>query len=347
MENIKVVIRKYLPETNSSSSHSVVIATGSVGQVDKYVTPGSPYWDLPMDKEGYIHIPSRSFGREWDKFNTVLSKVQYVCGLIIGTSMTEADSHPRLKELADILVSFSGAKGVIFDWLPAYYNHIQEIGDDIEELKYWESPDGCEIDHQSMDLADDILESTQTIKDFIFDPKSLLFLGSDESDPTDDFYSDEEPEAILSVDLGGSIGRVDYPLETYPCNIETALSSSDGWGRPGIFDSLVYSDGSFRPKTAADDDEKPEDDSSIIMYYQGVAREFYGIRPFSANPHIQSLYWSAEELNDAVMKELTAKIEAGDQHPNEEEITRSIMQKHPEWYIEVPYTIVTKEFGKV
>ena len=87
--------------------------------------------------------------------------------------------------------------------------------------------------------------------------------------------------------MGGSIGRVDYPLETYPCNIETALSSSAGWGRPGIFDSLVYSDGSFRPKTAADDDEKPEDDSSIIMYYQGVAREFYGIRPFSANPHIQ------------------------------------------------------------
>ncbi len=61
MKRIKQVIRKNLPETNSSSSHSVVIC----------VDPNSLVDTLPMDSEGVIHVPRRSesFGWEYEKYN--------------------------------------------------------------------------------------------------------------------------------------------------------------------------------------------------------------------------------------------------------------------------------------
>ena len=151
MKRIKQVIRKNLPETNSSSSHSVVIC----------VDPNSLVDTLPMDSEGVIHVPRRSesFGWEYEKYNDPMTKLQYVCGII----WKYKSNRKKVKLLKEIVLGYTGAKDIVFDW------EENRSSDDIveeDEDYYWDSG-APEIDHNSSDIFPEIMESARSIKFYI------------------------------------------------------------------------------------------------------------------------------------------------------------------------------------
>ena len=79
---IKKVIRKNLPETNSSSSHSVAISLDPKG----IIGIGDAEWDLIVDDQGNLHIPNfQSFNRDFFYTNSALTKLQYLsCHYLCG-----------------------------------------------------------------------------------------------------------------------------------------------------------------------------------------------------------------------------------------------------------------------
>ena len=174
-------------------------------------------WNLQPGEDGIIHVPGGiSFGWEWNKFNDVLTKLQYVCGIIC----CEAYEHrtkrsKKLFELKKIILEFTGAKDVIFDW-EAEYN--DKISKGISPEDIW--LDCPEIDHNSHDIFPEIIETKDTIKNFIFNPESWLYLGNDNSYADKDFYQiNKTSDAIASIDFSGEIGRVDFEIPNYPCDV--------------------------------------------------------------------------------------------------------------------------------
>lgn len=343
MKTIKRIIRKNLPETNSSSSHSLVIDTQDIS----YSGPGSPYWDLPMDSEGWIHIPSKSFGREWDKFNSVLAKVQYACGLVLASSPNEYESHEGLAIIADLLKEVSGAKGVIFDWIPEHWDRFQkEQVEDPRELEYIIDPEGCDIDHQSCDLYQDVLESRETLKNFILNPRSTVFLGSDECDPDVDFFDPaENPEAIIQIDFGGPIGRIDIPVPIYPCDMSRFLDRSK---EVELLSHLVRENGVFRT-ALIDDERKPG-----VMTYKGILGESY----CRSHPGLQhqrnTLFWATRDLTNRIDKECAdllqgqgSKLSVMQLKDEETKIINQALRELPGEWIEVPFKIVTEKYGTI
>ena len=185
MERIKRIIRERLPETNSSSSHSVVISTKKNYEADE---------TLKLNSDGDLVIPSTDFGWEWEKYNSCMPKLQYVVGILMSSGNTKS-----LKKLIDMVKDMTGANRVLIDM---------------------ENP--IEIDHNSSDIFPEIIESSETIKSFIFSKNSWLYTGNDNSEEPDGFYNIEEdspevkPKAIVTIEFGGTIGNLDIELYNYP-----------------------------------------------------------------------------------------------------------------------------------
>lgn len=200
MKGIKRIIREKLPETNSSSSHSVVISTKKDYTVDE---------TLKLNSNGDLEIPSRDFGWEWKKYNDCMTKLQYVVGILSGSN----SNNKNLKKLFDIVQEMTGANKVLYD-----------------------ETNPIEIDHNSSDIFSEIIESKESIKSFIFSKNSWLFTGNDNSDEPIGFYILNEndgtnsPKAIVTIEFGGNIGNVDIELYSYPLpndDIDLARLDSD------------------------------------------------------------------------------------------------------------------------
>ena len=212
LNNIRVSKRENFPETNSSSSHSVSISLSG-----KYYKPEE--WNIDIDDGGTIFIPDAigDFGWEYEKYNDVLTKIQYV------SSIPSIKENPKkLKVLKDIIISFTGAKKVIFAFERNYYRDVKNLLETNQSLEDINISDyGSNIDHNSSDVFPQILESRDTIKDFIFNPDSWLFLGNDNSTDPENFFltpgiNKGQPDAIAQVDFGGSVGRVDFEIDKFP-----------------------------------------------------------------------------------------------------------------------------------
>lgn len=339
-DKIKITIRRNLPETNSSSSHSLVIDSGRPYDP---VLPGNPLWDIPIDQDGYLHIDGLvSFGREYARYNSVLAKVQYVCGALCGRVSTERESHPHLKRLERILTDMTGTKGVVFDWVKAYYSDLFRSKQDLEESKgedprrvafsYYD-PSWPDIDHQGYEVFDELLESDDTIRDFIFNPKSTLFTGSDECSPGDpSFYGPSPVVAYLQIYIPEPIGRIDIPLYRWPCKLGSA--DLDGWASPV---KMVVFDSQGHPRTKDERDNygpPAEAYASPYFYYFddfGYIRLRDGKKILYCRP---KFYQVVEEI----AKEL------GKKWPDEDTYDEAF-KRHPELIIEVPYTIRVLEFN--
>lgn len=213
---IKRVYRYNLPETNSSSSHSIVINTDETS----LLRTDSPYWDLEEDDKGYIHIPGgMDFGQDSRVYNSVLRKIQYACGLLHeygNSSGLACAGWESLKELQEVIVGFTGCKGVIFDWVKDYVNNriLQGKTNDSYD-DYPDYPSVPNVDHQSMDNDELVWESKDSLKNFIFNERSLLFIDSDGRVLTQkkyDFFNESEPEFTASIDLGDPIGKIEFEL---------------------------------------------------------------------------------------------------------------------------------------
>lgn len=212
-KKIKKVVRANLPETNSSSSHSVVICTDP-----KYLVKiGDPDFNLNIDENGVLRISSRDscYGWEWEKYNDPLEKLWYACGIVFNYN-----SRDKLKRLfIDILKQYTGAKDVIFEWEEDRRLHPENY--DADDIYNTGAP---EIDHNSSDIFNEIIESRESIKNFIFNSHSWLFLGNDNSGADDGFYDvDEESSgktknAVASVYYDTPLGRIDIEIEDFPIN---------------------------------------------------------------------------------------------------------------------------------
>ena len=144
-------IRKGLFETNSSSSHSIVISEDTDGILDT-ITP---------DENGAITLIGGEFGWEWLRYNDALTKANY-CAVDCN------NDQDRLNRLAEVIKEHTGAREVIFELGKSY------------------------IDHESVGTTRDACIDKETLKNFIFNSKSWLFTGNDNTDEEPNFFDVDE-----------------------------------------------------------------------------------------------------------------------------------------------------------
>lgn len=148
------IIRKNAFETNSSSSHSLII--------DESV---KIYSTIPLDTDGNIALTGGQFGWEWEKYTDSITKANYLA------IYAECNPNPSYRlALRNVIQSHTGAKSVVFAFSTD-----------------WEEENYSYIDHRSLDGANHIFESEQKIKDFIFGG-GVLYTGNDNNGPPPGFY---------------------------------------------------------------------------------------------------------------------------------------------------------------
>lgn len=141
---MKTIIRKNVFETNSSSTHSVSISNGT----DVYET-------IIPDSNGIITIYPREFGWGYEEYTDPETKLAY---LLQYYTLKGSDFIETVKE---VVIEHTGASDVV-------------LGQQDDE--WW--PDGY-IDHQSTDCLDGEIETTEDIRNFVFNPSSVLVIDND------------------------------------------------------------------------------------------------------------------------------------------------------------------------
>ena len=327
MKKLKVVIRQDLPETNSSSSHSVVINSRSIDMS----RPGDEVWNLKIDENGIIRIPGNvNFGWEWERHNDVLSKVQYVAGIF-----SKGDQpQKKLARLASIIKGWTGAKSVIFEWVHLY----NQVNPDYEDAdSYYYNPEAPEIDHNSSDIFREIIQSDESIKNFIFNKKSWLFLGNDnDSEPSGYYDVDTEEnhdyDAIVRVHIGGKIGDIDFPVENYPVDIDADILGQGKSQR--ILNAIVFDKDKREPRPKI---PIKDEGSDVLMY------NFFGPLMDRYCYDKKVLIWGSKLM----------KTEIENMYHNYPTCSPDIdqvedwMKKHPKEWITIGWSLETNEFGKI
>ena len=156
-------IRTGVWETNSSSCHSLSINDTNI--LLDYLIP---------DEYGEVTIEPGKFGWEWEKFNDAATKASYC---LTGIQYVK-DEEVALSNLREVIQEHTLCNQV---------NLIIPNGD-------YESKSYGYIDHQSIDEGqmDDLLFDKTKLHNFIFNKKSWLFLGNDNSSAPNKFYDTEK-----------------------------------------------------------------------------------------------------------------------------------------------------------
>jgi len=144
-------IRSNVFETNSSSTHSISIDCSSPDEMLQTILP---------DENGIISLTGGQFGREWKRYNDCLTKANY--------SAIDCLSYEpeKIQSFINIIKNHTGAKDVIIDIdLSVSY-----------------------IDHGYLRASFDALDNENKLRNFIFNPKSWLYLGNDNEDTPTNFY---------------------------------------------------------------------------------------------------------------------------------------------------------------
>lgn len=217
---IKRAIRLQLPETNSSSTHSVVIQRlqGSTETCNipltsdgKIAIVDSTRWDDPEVRAHFIE--------QGEYFGDAKSKAQYIyCAtqLINSDQMYLAKSNSELlKVVEDVIKEFTGA------------SEVQWKGTDQVDCTY-----DCGSVYQDIFIpyADDEVRLKEELRKFLFSPDSGFFVGNDNSGYEDLYVptrlrTKESIKQRISIHFPEPLGRVD--IDTYLGNFNwcTSLSS--------------------------------------------------------------------------------------------------------------------------
>lgn len=182
-----------MPETNSSSSHSLVINTGPeryAGMIGKTLEINA-FGDLGNNQ---IVID-------------LVSKIRYALGLATYGYEDFPKYLQRVKRLKDLVEQEFKGK-VVLGFLEHYVEDL--IKDDVYyALDYVPS-----VDHQSIHLYNEVWESDETLKSFLFNPKSEVYLDMDSHEITD-IRRNSDPNTFditLIYPVGGEIGNVEIPI---------------------------------------------------------------------------------------------------------------------------------------
>lgn len=138
------VERKGVFETNSSSMHSISISD----DVEYYET-------IYPDENGIIILIGGEFGWEIEKYNDAWTKANYAAVDVNG-------NKEKTSMLKKVIREHTGAKEV-----------------KISLSCNWKNPEMCYIDHQSVGTSEDAFFSEDTLKNWIFNPKSWLKTDND------------------------------------------------------------------------------------------------------------------------------------------------------------------------
>lgn len=197
-------IRHNVFETNSSSTHSISLSDET----------GPELLDLsltPKEDETSIRLTGGEFNWEWAKYNDALTKANYVAVM--------------LNEIKDWMVHYKQLKpkereerlGVdLLAWADKHYgecyNNFIDVLIEQTGCEYvWLGGVEGNIDHQSCEDIHDVewLLNKANIKKFIFNKKSWLFTGNDNSEAPVNFYDDPETKYTHKLVL-------DIPIELEP-----------------------------------------------------------------------------------------------------------------------------------
>lgn len=156
MSSSKIVVRRGMFETNSSSTHSITIEAGELND-----TIG------PQD-DGKIHLGFGEFGWEEVDYWDAQTKAEYChtwCwtsgGVPEGSDEGECPHPVQLAMLYKVIQEHTGC----------------EVVTEVDVDDEW-NPYGY-IDHQSADVCIEAFESEENLKAFIFNSASLLHTDND------------------------------------------------------------------------------------------------------------------------------------------------------------------------
>lgn len=278
MGKIKKVERFNLPETNSSSSHSVVINRASIELSS----------DIDLDEDGDIVLESgRCFGWEWKAMNSIKDKLLYVCGIYYhSTKWSEKsyaqkymDVHKKLSTLSNLVCKFTGANGIKFTWVNS------------------KTDDGGypEIDYESTCIFDHIVDNKDSLKNFLFNSKSWLFTGNDNSDETDEFYNPAFDNsnivgAEVTLDYGGEVGKVQFNVPEYPIDLLECFYADYNYLSSSQFsceiaNSIVFENGTARSMTPEDKKILTGSAKNDSIYFLINLRDDLGVFPVNSEWH--------------------------------------------------------------
>ena len=147
-------IRKGVFETNSSSTHSIVIS-----QETPHI-----YDTIHPDGNGAIQLTGGEFGWSWERFDDAFTKACYC-------AVDQENNGVNINMLKEVLMEHTGAKEVTLEF-STDYNHA-----------HWSY-----VDHQSYGTSSEAFGSKEMLKDFIFNPLSVLFTGNDNSEAPSNFF---------------------------------------------------------------------------------------------------------------------------------------------------------------
>lgn len=138
-------VREGFFETNSSSTHSISISNGGKDKLSDSLTV----------EDGVCKIYPGEFGWGVEVYKDAAMKASYCLTYV-------KQDHDGCEEmLKDVIREFTGAKQVKF------------IGSSSEYYEWGY------IDHQSYDVGDEIFLSKDNLRNFIFNPKSILVIDND------------------------------------------------------------------------------------------------------------------------------------------------------------------------
>ena len=255
--NKKLTIKERvgLPETNSSSSHAIVINDLN----DKeYLSELLEY----INSDNILELPSSGdfdFGNcSFSSSNNIIKKIMFVIALF-STRTWGNDSIIKISKflnyLGNIIKSFTGVKDVKFESISKYNEMLGNFEDDsdyesFEDIDYeYRTCSFGNVDHQSMDLYEELFQNKDTLKNFIFSKDSWLFLGSDcynmdikIYEILSEEYKDELEELTnyATIDFGSNLGKVDIPLNNSGSIINDIMC-----GRDNLVESIRYKDGLY------------------------------------------------------------------------------------------------------
>lgn len=206
-----------LPETNSSSSHSVVLGTSERFDRDN---------SLSLNADGNIVIENSDyrFDEQTEKFNDATMKLLYAYGLTFSLLSDESISMFRqLKEIEDVVLGFTGAKKLIIPWFDEYFKDRRKNRNNDYEICF--SDYTPSVDHQSLhEMTVQIFESPETLKDFIFNKNSVLYIKGDGYEPSIEYLGLGDEGILGYVTLHFTNKDVDVEIYEYPIDLNDHCS---------------------------------------------------------------------------------------------------------------------------
>ena len=204
----KIKYRINFPETNSSSTHSLIINPDFIVSPEDMENIKSELSSRAED--GKLTIYSSDFGWEIEQHNEIYVKIQYAVAQLCTRYSYGSDrvNTPALSKKISYI-----------KYLITKYTGIEDVQIEL----------GGVVDHQSSDLMDEIFESPKTLENFLFNKKSWLYLSNDNGGDDCNIYEYED-----NIDYGycrllippGEVSTIELPLHISDMNLNYTLEEN-------------------------------------------------------------------------------------------------------------------------